>query len=143
MKITSYDSKGGIIGVANYDDFVPDFIKSYDRGKSILHFFNHQKSICEENDYFQMFLDEESAKSFLTIDYGNYLNSSLSNEVSIDEVDGKTIIKIPDFENCESENQKLINFLNYYGRKSKWEIENIPIEDASFNIVCTINPLRL
>lgn len=94
MKITSYDSKGGIIGVVNYDDFVPDFIKSYDRGKSILHFFNHQKSICKENDYFQKFLDEETAKSFLTIDYSNYLNSSLSNEVTIDEVDGKTIIKI-------------------------------------------------
>ena len=139
MKITSYDSKGGIIGVANYDDFVPDFIKSYDRGKSILHFFNHQKSICEENDYFQKFLDEETAKSFLTIDYGNYLNSSLSNEVSIDEVDGKTIIKIPDFENCESENQKLINFLNFYGRKSKWEIENVPIEERYLDLTCLSN----
>lgn len=124
MKITSYDSRGEVTKVINFDDFVPGYVKSFDKDKSVIS--SYKKIALEEikGDNHGILLNTVKAKLLFDIDFGNFLESQFALQVSIDDADGETIIKIPELSNCVQEDRNLAMFINYYGHKSKSEIIN-------------------
>jgi len=123
MKITSYDSQGSVIKESIFDDLVPEYVKSFDQRKSVLSLYKDSAFMCTEDDFFGNYLNSKKAENLFNIDYGNYLDSSFSKMMPIDKSEDESRIKIPNFDNCEFEEKKLVYILNHYGSKSKEQLE--------------------
>lgn len=123
MKITSYDSQGSVIKESIFDDLVPEYVKSFNLRTSVLSLYKDSAFMCTKDDFFGNYLNSKKAENLFNIDYGNYLESSFSKMMPIDKSEDESRIKIPNFENCEFEEKKLVYILNHYGSKSKEQLE--------------------
>lgn len=123
MKITSYDSQGSVIKESIFDDLVPEYVKSFDQRKSVLSLYKDSAFMCTKDDFFGNYLNSRKAENLFNIDYGNYLDSSFSKMMPIDKSEDESRIKIPNFDNCDFEEKKLVYILNHYGSKSKEQLE--------------------
>ena len=124
MKITSYDSQGTVIEVVNSDDFVPDYIKTYDKDKSVLELYRNVAFDCTKDDYFGNLMNKKNAEALFKIDYGNYLESTFSKLIQLDLVEDGVALKTPEFAYNEYEEWKLVEIINFYGHKSRMALES-------------------
>ena len=137
MKITSYDSQGNVTKDIKVDDFVPQYIKSFDPCRSVLTlYYNIKPDRCERGDAFSNCMNAMTAEKLLDIDYSNFLQSAFSHLLSIDEVEGNVVFQIPEFDNCDNENKKLMEIINFYGGKSRMQIEEALKKGKHQDLVC-------
>lgn len=129
MKILSYNPQGKLLGVEEFDAFVPDYIKSYDKQNSVLPMYKLFVSKNKNSDALNNSLKAMAADILFRIDYDNFLKSSYSQlkGAALEIVEGGDIedtLFVSRFDDCEYQYHKVAEIINYYGHKSKQQIDN-------------------
>lgn len=101
MKISSYDPQGKLIEVINSDDFVPEYIKSYDNYNSVLYLYKLIVNKFKYHDAFCDSLKSIAAETLFNIDYDNYIRTPFSQLKKIEIDSEEAFLNTPMFEDCE------------------------------------------
>lgn len=129
MKILSYNPQGKLLGVEEFDAFVPDYIKSYDKQNSVLPMYKLFVSKNKNSDALNNSLKAMAADILFRIDYDNFLKSSYSQlkGAALEIVEGGDIedtLFIYKVDDCEYQYHMVAEIINYYGHRSKQQIDN-------------------
>ncbi len=129
MKILSYNPQGKLLGVEEFDAFVPDYIKSYDKQNSVLPMYKLFVSKNKNSDALNNSLKAMAADILFRIDYDNFLKSSYSQlkDAELKFVKGGDIedrLFVSRSYDCEYEYHKVAEIIKYYGHRSKQQIDN-------------------
>ena len=123
MKVTSYDSQGKIIDVINSDNIVPRHFEFFESNNSVLELFKRVKITCKKDDTFANVLNSTFAESLFNIDYNLFQELPVTPLKMGGKCTCGTFLEAPTFNENNYEPRKLADILNYYGHKSKKQIE--------------------
>jgi len=123
MKISSFDSQGKVIEIINFDDFVPDYIKSFDKHHSVLSLFKQVEIKFKKGEAFNNYINSSIAETLFNIDYENFTKSPFTQLKSVQTNTTGTFIETPKYENNKDEKNKLIRIINYFAHKSIQQLD--------------------